>query len=95
MIIVRVELWSAITGEVTELARMHICNEGSDGHLRDYSVVFFRGRSTAALNRRQVQRKGEVRSWPSEELLVWNLVAVALRATGYGRRLPGKHGEPE
>ena len=37
MIVVRVELHSAITHQVTELARMHICNDGqasSDNPLR-------------------------------------------------------------
>ena len=35
MIIVRVELHSARTGEVTELARMHISNIGGTNTLRD------------------------------------------------------------
>lgn len=84
MIVVRVELHSAITGQVTELARMHICNEGGGGRLRDYAVASFRGRSTVQLNQLQVQRQARVEQWPSAELHVWNLVAVALVSMDYG-----------
>lgn len=91
MIVVRVELWSAITGEVTELARMHICNLGTGGRLRNYEVASFRGRSTAQLNRLAVQRSVRVEQWPSAELHVWNLVAVALRGMNYGVKLPVGH----
>jgi hypothetical protein len=84
MIVVRVELHSAITGQVTELARMHISNESGGGRLRDYSVASFTGRSTAQLNRQRVQRQARVECWPSAELHVWNLVAVALASMDYG-----------
>lgn len=93
MIVVRVELWSVITGEVTELARMHICNVGGDQRLRNYEVTSFTGRSRAQLDRRQVQRQGRVDQWPSQQLHVWNLVAAALRSMSYGVKMPIRHRE--
>jgi hypothetical protein len=87
MIIVRVELWSAVTGEKTELARMEICNDGtSAGRLRNYIVRTLRGRSTEALNQRTTQRDGRVDRHDAPGLHVWNLVAKALGAMGYGDR---------
>lgn len=86
MIIVTTHLVSANTGEVTELARMHICNVGGTHQLRNYSVEALRGRSTEQLNKGQVQRSGRVDCHPSERVHVWNLVAKGLAAMGYGER---------
>jgi hypothetical protein len=84
MIIVRVELHSAITGNVTELARMEICNDGrgseNTGHYQGGTLV---GRAAAALDRGIVNRKGEVRDYPRQRLHVWHLVARMLDAMGY------------
>lgn len=83
MIVVRVELWSARTGQRTELARMRIANVGGDQRLRDYEGVTFRGRSAAALDRADVSRTGSLKAFPSESLHVWNLVARMLAGMGY------------
>lgn len=83
MIIVRVELHSAVNGQVTELARMHVCNEGGTNALRDYSVQVLRGRSKEDLDRRVVQRRGALKQFPSLRLHVWNLVLCALVSAGY------------
>lgn len=85
MIIVRVELHSAVTGTVTELARAHIFNIGGTTTLGDYGVRTLRGRSTAALDRGDVQRKGKVENHQRLKLHVWHLVAKALAAVGYGQ----------
>lgn len=87
MIVVRVELHSAITGQITELARCVITNDGGSRSARigHYRAASFRGRSAAVLDRLHVQRRGEVRDWPRQRLHVWNLVSEALRAMGYGR----------
>lgn len=90
MIVVRVELHSAITGKVTELARATLCNTGEGSHtVGHYAVATLRGRDRAALDAAQVAdratRRGEVRDWPRLRLHVWNLVAEALRDMGYGR----------
>lgn len=86
MIVVRVELWSAITGKKTELARMHICNDGtSAGRLRSYDGESFIGRSAADLERRRVSKRGQVKNWPASDYHVWNLVARMLAAMGYDK----------
>lgn len=86
MIVIRVELWSAITGDKTEIARMHICNEGGTENIGNYACRTLRGRSTADLNKNQFQRKGRVLGHPRLSQHVWNLVAKALTSMGYGGR---------
>lgn len=84
MIVVRVELHSAITGHVSELARMHISNTGGTVARGDYQVTTLRGRSTDQLNRHVPQRRGKVTDHARLALHVWHLVAKALTAMGYG-----------
>lgn len=88
MIIIRVELWSAVAGKVTELARMGIDNIGVNGALRDYNVRTWRGRSKASLDKSMqsdiVTRKGKVLKHPAEAVHIWYLIGKALAATGYG-----------
>lgn len=83
MIVVRVELHSAQTREITELARLKICNAGGTNERRDYDVTVFRGRAKTVLDRGEVQRRGRVARFPSLRLHVWNLVFAALAAAGY------------
>lgn len=95
MIIVRVELWSAVTGDKTELARMHICNIGGTIQLGNYDCSTLHGRSSADLDRGRVQRKAKVLGHPHLSQHVWHLVAKALRSMGYGDRgdrIGGKSG---
>jgi hypothetical protein len=91
MIVVRVELWSAITGDKTELARMVIDNVGGDQKTGDYRCRTLRGRSADALDkalrklaRGGAQREGMVWGHPRLREHVWNLVAKALAGMGYG-----------
>jgi hypothetical protein len=87
MLIVRVELWSARTGQVTELARMGIDNVGGDFEKRDYRCRTWRGRDKDALTKsmknESTTRTGSVRGHPSPKLHIWYLVAKALRSMGY------------
>jgi hypothetical protein len=85
MIVVRVELWSAITGAKTELARMHISNRGTNANPRrgDYEGAAFIGRDSAALDRLAVSKRGELKDFPRQQLHVWNMVARMLAAMGY------------
>lgn len=87
MIVVKVELWSAITGAKTELARLEICNTGEEPNPRfgDYECRTLRGRSTEQLNRRTTMKAAEIKHWPRLQLHVWNLVTEALKGMGYGR----------
>lgn len=86
MIVVRVELHSAITGKVTEIARAVLTNRG-DGTatLGNYDVRTCRGRDVGTLSRHTAQREGEVLGYPRQRLHVWNLVAEALAVMKYGR----------
>lgn len=87
MIVVRVELHSARTGKVSELARMHITNVTPTERIvsprHDYRGETFHGRSTRKLNMRSIQRVGRVGNYPRERVHVWNLVTGMLAAMGY------------
>lgn len=83
MIVIRVELHSAITRKVTEIARMNICNVGGTTELGDYRAETLRGRSAEQLDRRVVTRSGEVNRYPRQAVHIWHLVARALVAMGY------------
>lgn len=93
MIVVRVELWSAISGEKTELARMVIDNVGGTAAKGNYRCRTLRGRSSEQLDRSlatldvaagSVTRGAIVRDHLRQKLHVWHLVAKALSGMGYG-----------
>lgn len=93
MIVIRVELHSARTGKVTEIARMMIHNVGQfpanvGKGLWNYGVEVYRGRSKVALDKsmknRSARRMGAVQNHPSDRVHVWHLVAKALKACEYG-----------
>lgn len=90
MIVVRVELWSAVDGQVTELARATLDNIGVSQNMQlgDYRVRTFRGRSAEALHKAMVagsvQREGRVLGHARLREHVWNLVAKGLTQLGYG-----------
>ena len=83
MIIVRVELHSAITHKVTEIARMRIANIGGTRTLGHYFAETYRGRSAEALSEGARQRSGTIRDYPRLSIHVWHLVARALIAMKY------------
>ena len=85
MLVIRVELHSAVTHKVTELARAVIFNRGDVASPRrgNYTGKAFRGRSKEQLGLQVVQRTGEVLNYPRLDLHVWNLVARMLTAMGY------------
>ncbi|WP_211868995.1 hypothetical protein [Neoroseomonas terrae] len=74
---------------MTEIARAIVANDGTGTTtLRHYTAMALRGRSRDEFDRQKVQRAGTVRDWPAPRLHVWNLVAEALKAMGYGRGKP-------
>lgn len=77
MIIVKIELHSAITKQVTELGRMHICNENTSGckERGNYVVRVLRKGTTD-----KIQRIGRVDGYPRLAYNVWRLVARACKA---------------
>lgn len=88
MLIVRVELKSAVTGETTELARMHISNAGGTNTLGNYDVQTLRGRCAEDLDRawrnKSYTREGKVENHKRLAEHVWHLVGKALKNLGYG-----------
>lgn len=92
MLVVKVELHSAIDGSVSEIARMLIANDGASeapglGH---YDCLALRGRSAETFDRamrsglgRQWPKRARVENYPRQRLHVWNLVRRALSALGY------------
>lgn len=90
MLVVKVELHSAITGRVTEIARMMIHNIGGGSRtVGHYGVEIYRGRDAATLGKamrtRKVFKAGAVMDHPRQAEHVWNLVRKALSATGYDK----------
>jgi len=85
MIIVSVQLLSAVDGRHDELARMEICNLGTGtATTGNYSAETLRGRSAKDFARRTRQRIAYVSGHPRLREHVWNLVAKALRNLRYG-----------
>jgi len=80
MIVVKVELHSARTGEVSEIGRMLVINDGS-GSLEkgNYLIRLLRRGSTS-----KVQREARVTGHARQSYSVWVLVAKALWAVGFG-----------
>jgi hypothetical protein len=78
MVIVTVHLASAISGELTEIGRMHISNVGGTQRRGEYDVEVMRRGTTD-----KVQRTGRVPSYNRISDPVWRLVAKALDATGF------------
>ena len=73
MIIVRIELHSAVTGKVSEIGYMQIINDGTGKGARgNYDVNVMRRGSTA------IQRTGRVDNYPRKSYNVWRLVLRAL-----------------
>lgn len=85
MIIVSVQLLSAVDGRHDELARMEICNMGTGtATTGNYSAETLRGRSTKDFARRTRQRIAYVNGHARQREHIWNLVAKALRNLCYG-----------
>lgn len=89
MLIVRVELLSAITGKSTELARMTICNDGTSRTLKkgSYDGKALRGRGAPFdygdfVNAAPI-RTARVENYSRTTQHVWNLVAKMLQAMNY------------
>lgn len=84
MLVVRVELHHAMTREISEIARMHICNDATGTHLvGNYEGRTLRGATKEELDRHKVQRRGIVLGYPRRDRHVFNLVTRMLVAMGY------------
>jgi hypothetical protein len=89
MIVIRVELWSAVDGQKTEIARAMIHNVGGTVKVGNYQGETYRGRDGDALDRsmirKAVTRTGEVTGHRRLDLHVWHLVSKMLASMGYGQ----------
>lgn len=83
MLVVKVELHSAVTGQVTELGRTYIWNDGTS-KIRErgnYKAAVCRKGSydpAAAIREGKALRYGEVKDYPRLSYNVWRLVSRAL-----------------
>lgn len=89
MIVVRVELRSAATGKVSEIARAIIYNDGTGtltcGNYTTFmapGVIETHNMIPAAIYRKK-RRESKVLNYPRASKHVWNLVARCLGAMGY------------
>lgn len=98
VIVIKVELHSAITGNTTELGRMIIANDGEQGNgsLGDYVVKLGRKGQSDVQIWKKPQREGAVKGHRRLALSVWNLVAKALHSVGHGAEVTSQETfEPE
>jgi hypothetical protein len=75
MIVVRVELHSAVTGEVTQIGEMFITNDGTGTQTRGNYAVQLMRKGTA-----RVMRFGRVEAHARLSTSVWKLVKKALES---------------
>ena len=91
MIVVKVELHSAITGEVTEIGRTYIHNKGGTTTRGEYAVnVCKKGSKRKPIEMfpdakvpytaPRAQRTGEVLDYPRRSHNIWRLISRALRS---------------
>lgn len=86
MIVVKIELHSAITSKITLLGKMVICNDGEseDPKRGHYKAYVLRKRDAGSDIRvrylADATRYGRVRDYPRLSYAVWRLVLRALRA---------------
>ena len=80
MIVVKIELHSALTGEHRTLGHMRITNDGTtqDRKRGNYNVDVMRKGHSAYEASGNVQRTGRVENYPRLSYNVWRLVARAL-----------------
>lgn len=80
MIVVKVELHSAITGAVTELGHTVIFNDGTGTRARGNYVVEVARKGARTWRPDRPVRRGHVVDYPREAYSVWRLVIRALRS---------------
>jgi hypothetical protein len=91
VLVVRVDLHSAITGKTTEIARMIIANDGTGSPGRgSYWGRAAKGKvegdqmiPAAIMYEPRKLRHAEVKEYPRKSLHVWNLVARMLKSMDY------------
>jgi hypothetical protein len=84
MLVIRIELWSAITGKKTEIGRMHLWNDGTEAseQLGNYEGAVLRKPDFD--HKKEPTRTGVVKRYRRLARPVWDLVAEMLINMGYG-----------
>ncbi len=82
MIVCKLELHSARTGEVTTLGRIHIANDGIRT-LEDPDRGTYSGKSFRKGNPNLVTRTGKVEDYARNAYSPWTLLRKMLEAMGY------------
>lgn len=88
MIVVRIELHSAVTGKVEEIGQMVISNDGTSANPKRGNYDVRLGRRGVTDTRQIVnapQRRARVELFPRASFSVWVLVARALKNLGIER----------
>ncbi|QIG76878.1 hypothetical protein EVC30_049 [Rhizobium phage RHph_Y1_11] len=80
MIIVTIELKSAITKKTTKLGELRIANDGTS---TDDKVMHYDGKIMTKPTFMKVTREGKVMGHRRHDLTIWHLVAKMLRNMGY------------
>lgn len=85
MLVVRLELHSANTGEVSELGRMIVANVGGTDETGEYEVRLALSASSSQelLDDKTRDRLGKVSGYPRMTQHAWDLIAKALASVGY------------
>jgi hypothetical protein len=86
VIVVKVELLSAVTGDTTLLNSVVIDNQGGTVKRRNYRCRSYRKHLQpvqAVTERRKALREGQVLDHPSEQVSVLTLLRKSLEAMGY------------
>lgn len=90
MLVIRVELHSANTLQITEIARMVIANDGTGSKTKgNYWGRVYRAGSKLFPLDKNVVREARVSDYPRLNLSVWVLVGEMLANMGYFRRGSG------
>jgi hypothetical protein len=91
MLVIKVELHSAIDGRIEQLANMVIANDGTGTSTKgNYWGKAFRKGSDYFSERgksdptNKVIAQGKVDNYPRKDKHVWNLIARMLRSMAYG-----------
>lgn len=82
MIVVKVELHNANTGEISIIGRMDIANISRLGRMSkrgDYKVRLYRRKAMTG-GKPKILREGYVHNYPRLSYSIWRLIARALKA---------------
>lgn len=94
MLVVKIELHSAVTKKVTEIGRMIIANDGKGKPGKYHYLVDLLRRGSI----NKAQRSGKVENYNSDAYTVWLLVAKALASVGIigkGADVPPINDDPQ